>query len=393
MSTIGYTLVIAGVIFCFLIAILLWRFSYKGGIQQKLLSLIFLIIGWYAFTYLLVAKGWFIYWPFIFRLGMPFYYLVPPFALFYCQLVLKERKVISPRAYFIHGIPFMVALVDLIVYYIKNYDQLDAIMQQILADPVNSYFVGSGFIPASMHYQGRAIQGPIYVVLLGLLFYKVLKSTSTLHIDKTSLRWLSILYSFLAINYFWMFYSTFIQPSSTYPVLDKGMMLALILIICFFVLSIRPFFSPFIIYHDKKEETLDVLHSQHPISTEEVLTVKKILLSAERVLEIASAMDQAMSDQYLFKKLNKIGELGTYLNLSPRYLSYVLSKHYVLNFNDYINSFRINYVIQLMENEQYKHFTLEGLAREAGFSSRTTFFTAFKKQLGVNPTQYLNREV
>ncbi|MFC6100012.1 helix-turn-helix domain-containing protein [Olivibacter domesticus] len=400
MSIIGYTLVIAGIIFCWLISILLWRFSYKEGIQQKLLSLIFLIIGWYAFTYLLVAKGWFIYCPFVFRLGMPFYYLVPPFALFYTQLLLKERNTISSKINFVHCLPFLVSLVDLAVYYSKNYGNLRYITEQVLLDPVNSYILGSGFIPAWRHYFFRPVHGCFYVILIAVTFYKALKSKRIQNIDKRSRRWLFTLDGFLTLNYTSIFYTSFIKPTNSYPVLETSIIFAFTLVVCFFLMSIKPFFSPFLIYQSKDKnnnKSVAPIYEQANNEAPDIVNVvlsepKKKLLSHERAMEIASVMDKAMSEQQLFKKVSKIGNLADYLNLSPRYLSYVLNKHYELNFNDYLNSFRINYVIQLIENEQHKQFTFEALAREAGFSSRTTFFTAFKKQMGVNPTQYLNEK-
>lgn len=402
MSTIGYTFVIAGIIFCCLISILSWRFSHKKGIQQKLLSLIFLIIGWYAFTYLLVAKGWFIYWPFAFRLGMPFYYLVPPFALFYTQLLLKERNTISVKLFLFHGLPFLVALIDLLCYYVKNYGNLHYIVEQVLLDPVNSYTVGSGLIPAWMHYLSRPAHGCFYVILIAFSIYKALKSKQLQKIDKQSLRWLLILDGFLALNYVSTFYTSFIKPTNSYPVLETSIIFAFTIVVCFFILSISPFFSPFIIYRHKDQSDAKPISTpmpvykqlsnrSHKIPDEKLLKERTVLLTDERVLEIASAMDHAISERQLFRKVAKIGDLADYLNISPRYLSYVLSRHYELNFNDYINSFRINYIIELMKSAENKNFTLEAMAKEAGFSSRTTFFTAFKKQMGVSPMQYLIR--
>jgi AraC-like DNA-binding protein len=400
MSTIGYTFVIAGVIFCCLISTLLWKFSHKGGMQQKLLSLIFLIIGWYAFMYLSVSKGWIISCPPLFRLGMPFYYLVPPFALFYTQLQLKERNTISVKLFFLHGLLFLVALIDLLYYYVLNYGNLRHIAEQVLLDPVNSYTVGSGFIPAWVHYFIRPAHGCFYVILVGLSFYKAFTSKRMQKVDKQSIRWLFILNGFLTLNYVSTFYTSFIKPTSSYPVLETSIMFAFTIVICFFILSISPFFSPFLIYRQKEEIDINPVqptpvseqlsNPTHEISDEKLLKKRKVLLTDERVLEIASAMDHAISKQQLFKKATKIGDLANYLNLSPRYLSYVLSRHYELHFNDYINSFRINYIIELMESTQDKNFTFETMAKEAGFSSRTTLFTAFKKRIGVSPTQYLN---
>jgi AraC-like DNA-binding protein len=38
-----------------------------------------------------------------------------------------------------------------------------------------------------------------------------------------------------------------------------------------------------------------------------------------------------------------------------------------------------------------KELTIESICTDAGFSSRTTFFIAFKKHTGMTPTQYLKK--
>jgi len=404
MSTIGYAFTIAGITCCCLLSLLLWCFSNKDEVQQKLLSIIFLTIGWYAFMYLLVSKGWITWCPFLFRLGMPFYYLVPPFALFYTQLLLKERNTIFLKTFLFHSLPFLLGFIDLIGYYINNYRKLHYIAEQVLLDPVNSYIIGSGFIPAWAHYLFRPIHGCFYLILIGISLFKALKSIHIKNANKQSLTWLFILNGFLALNYTSTFYTSFIKPTNSFPILETSIIFAFAIVVCFFVMSIKPFFSPYIIYRDK--EGIDVMPAKQPTPSYEEINLKRkqsihddhkasikkgTLLSEERILEIASAMDHAISEQQQFKKLNRIGDLADYLNLSPYYLSYVLSKHYELNFNDYINYFRINHIIQLMESAQYKDFTLEGIAKEAGFSSRAAFSIAFKKQTGLSPTQYLDQ--
>ncbi|HWV71411.1 MAG TPA: helix-turn-helix domain-containing protein [Pseudosphingobacterium sp.] len=404
MSPIGYAFAIAGITCCCLLSLLLWCFSNKDEFQQKLLSIIFLTIGWYAFMYLLVSKGWITWCPFLFRLGMPFYYLVPPFALFYTQLLLKERSTIFFKTFLLHSLPFLLGFTDLVCYYIKNQGKLQYIAEQVLLDPVNSYIIGSGFIPAWTHYLFRPIHGCFYLILIGISFFKALKLTRLKNVNKQALRLLFILDGFLALNYTSTFYTSFIKPTNSFPILETSIIFAFTIVACFFIMSIKPFFSPYIIYRNK--EGIDAMLAQQPTPSSEEINLKrnqsilddhkasikkKASLSNERVLEIASAMDHAISEQQLFKKLSKIGDLADYLNLSPRYLSYVLNKHYELNFNDYINYFRINYIILLMESAQYKNLTLEAMAKEAGFSSRLTFFIAFKKQTGLSPTQYLHR--
>lgn len=57
-------------------------------------------------------------------------------------------------------------------------------------------------------------------------------------------------------------------------------------------------------------------------------------------------------------------------------------------FKDYVNTLRVNEFKSLLQNEQFAHYDLVGLARECGFSSKSTFFRVFKEIEGVTPNEY-----
>ena len=74
--------------------------------------------------------------------------------------------------------------------------------------------------------------------------------------------------------------------------------------------------------------------------------------------------------------------------MSVHHLSYVLNTYYKQRFNDFINQYRVNYVLGLLKEMDWKNMKLEALGAEAGFSSRTTFFVTFKKVTGLTPAEY-----
>lgn len=82
--------------------------------------------------------------------------------------------------------------------------------------------------------------------------------------------------------------------------------------------------------------------------------------------------------------LNKLSEQ---LEIAPRELSYIINTESEQNFNDFLNEFRIDHFKKLLENDQ---FSIEGMAYEAGFKSKTSFYRAFKKSTGQTPLQYKN---
>ena len=74
---------------------------------------------------------------------------------------------------------------------------------------------------------------------------------------------------------------------------------------------------------------------------------------------------------------------------TPAYLvTRAINERLGVNFNDLINRYRVEEVKLLMKGDECKKFTLLSLAFDAGFSSKTTFNTVFKKFTGYTPSSY-----
>jgi AraC-like DNA-binding protein len=70
-------------------------------------------------------------------------------------------------------------------------------------------------------------------------------------------------------------------------------------------------------------------------------------------------------------------------------LSALINREYGMNFNDFINQYRVAFFKELVRNAQYHQWTLEAIANKAGFNSRTTFIRAFTKFAECSPSEYL----
>jgi len=71
------------------------------------------------------------------------------------------------------------------------------------------------------------------------------------------------------------------------------------------------------------------------------------------------------------------------------YLSGFINKYYKMNFNDFINEYRIIFSIDKLLKKEWMYKKLETIASEAGFNNRNTFISAFKKVTGVKPSEFL----
>lgn len=91
---------------------------------------------------------------------------------------------------------------------------------------------------------------------------------------------------------------------------------------------------------------------------------------------------------FLVKRL-RLGVIAQEMGITVHELSSLLNNHYGTNFTDFINAYRVNYVKEILRHgNQLQQLTIEALGNQAGFSSKSTFFHAFKKYTGMTPLAY-----
>ena len=85
----------------------------------------------------------------------------------------------------------------------------------------------------------------------------------------------------------------------------------------------------------------------------------------------------------------KLKELSAALETNSSILSKVINSGFQQNFNDFINSHRVEAVKEKLDDPANARFSLLGIAEECGFNSKSTFNRAFKKFSGMSPREYL----
>jgi AraC-like DNA-binding protein len=91
---------------------------------------------------------------------------------------------------------------------------------------------------------------------------------------------------------------------------------------------------------------------------------------------------------YLSEKLT-ISQLAEQTGIPQKQLSQVINSHYRQNFFDFINSYRTKEFNRRIESGDNRQFTILSIAYDCGFSSKSAFNRAYKKHVGVPPSEFL----
>lgn len=109
----------------------------------------------------------------------------------------------------------------------------------------------------------------------------------------------------------------------------------------------------------------------------------------EEQAAILEQLEKAILEQQLFRDKNlKLADVARETGLPSRQISQAVNARLSMNMSGYINQFRVREVINIFENSEFDHYSIDGIAESAGFGSRSVFYRVFKKETGLLPLAY-----
>ncbi len=83
-----------------------------------------------------------------------------------------------------------------------------------------------------------------------------------------------------------------------------------------------------------------------------------------------------------------LSTLAEQVNIPAHYLSQVINEKMNNSFLDFVNSYRVKAAKKMLKDVDYENYTIIALAYEAGFNSKTAFYSAFKKFTNTTPSAF-----
>ena len=196
-------------------------------------------------------------------------------------------------------------------------------------------------------------------------------------LEDVTLKWIKlIVYIFLGFHIFWIF-----EDIISFYKEDVDVYFAS-------VSSILTFVMIFWIGH-KGFSQPEIFKNKQFIAPVVLPEVVDVLVENQEDIERYNSLYERIEKEqlYLDSKLN-LHSLSAALGLSKKELSRLINQQGDCNFYQFINQFRVNEFKKLLKSPKAAQLSLLGLAQEAGFGSKSTFYSAFKAIEGMSPKQY-----
>jgi AraC-like DNA-binding protein len=111
-------------------------------------------------------------------------------------------------------------------------------------------------------------------------------------------------------------------------------------------------------------------------------------INADTVNNVLKQLDKFERDKKFLEKDITLVKLAAAFNSNNKYLSKIIAHYKEKGFVEYINALKIDYLINLLqEDKRIRNYTNKALAEEAGFSSTQRFANAFLTKTGM-PTSF-----
>jgi len=112
-------------------------------------------------------------------------------------------------------------------------------------------------------------------------------------------------------------------------------------------------------------------------------------LTSERAENYSAKLLNIMETEKPFTESDlKLQDLARMLSIPPHHLSQILNERLHLNFYDFINRYRVEEAKRRLVDANGNHTTILGIAYDVGFNNKASFNTAFKKHVGLTPSQF-----
>lgn len=342
----------------------------KGGVGIACTIIIFTTIPVYIFNMTRSIGAWDIAAIFIYFSGTVNTMLMPLLWLFVLSQL--EPAFRFKPSMLLHFIPTLAMLVFSIVFFspLSRTEFISAISKEAMGEDtivsaVNSYII--------------LLQVIIYFTMIFIFIKKAKNNYLNSYSDTefASYRWVSKL-----CFVFGAFFVIVMAAYMIYPRSD-------VWLIPIINVALMSYMTYLIIYNPMKKYFLPEEETSGIVQT----VITKTPLSEEEMKNYCRIIIDYISSSEAYKKPDfSLRQLVDATGISENNISRSINGYLGKNFFTLINGIRLERVKQLLLKSNISEYTIDGIAAESGFRSRSTFYLVFKKEIGETPSKWLKME-
>ncbi|MDD3095168.1 MAG: helix-turn-helix domain-containing protein [bacterium] len=112
-------------------------------------------------------------------------------------------------------------------------------------------------------------------------------------------------------------------------------------------------------------------------------------LKKKDIEALSNKLISLMETEKLYREPElSIVDVAKRLHVPRHHITHILNEIMGRNFYTFINNYRIEEAKQRLSNPEYNNLTVLAIGFDAGFNSKSSFNTLFKKYVGVTPSEY-----
>jgi AraC-like DNA-binding protein len=319
---------------------------------------------------------------------VPFPLLIGPFVYLYVR---SFRETITLRKVWPHFVLFIVFLFVDYLYLptlVHKYPPSHEVPGEILLNPASPVRITLRIV--------RIVQMIVYYVLAERALTSYQKSihhlfSETSRISLAWVRWLINGYLFLIISLLVLFYFVVRYPEQ----FDLLIIVNTAIIIPYiYLITFKGLAQP-TLWQKKTDEQKESLEKEIRYVAEMELKKDRkrdqisYLQHETKISEIVSRISEAMQNEKLYQQAElTLQNLADRIKTPPYQVSQAINEGMHKNFYDLVNGYRVDEAKRLLLDVKNRNYTILSVGFEAGFNSKTTFNTVFKKFTGLTPTEY-----
>ena len=327
---------------------------------------------------------------------LPLSYLLGPLLFFYVKTTLSDNNKLEKWDW-LHLLPAAFIIINCLPFTTLPFDQKANIAHEIV-NVTENYALDFNFVSFEFILYSRSIHLLCYAVFSIGFFYarskKMIQENNSRSSNHSIIsRWiylLCLMQIIIAVNsighmstLYGVQFSIFGIPSTKiftekyyFEICGGG----------FFLQNLFLFLFPKILYgnvsyriEEGKNNIIEDLKSNLPKKQKENATIQDIELIIKAYL----------NDLPFTQKEFSLSQMSFDLKIPERFLSNYFNKELEITFSDWRKNLRIDHVCRLIEVGEAKNLTIEAIATNAGFASRSKFIDAFKERKGVTPSAFI----